>query len=222
MVLMSDPLPNPLLRFSFDSDATLAYDSVTGGSGDWIGGRPPTFVTQHGRSGVHIEDQCTMRLPAPVELPGEWTLSVWTLFPEVAVSGGYQVLVDGEHPESKILLAIQSKMMGWYVNSNWRDVEIGTSWNKLERDAVGFDALADGWHHLAAVGKGSQVSYYVDARCVGHVPCERGLLNGTINFVGNRAGAVAREPFSYMPDLRLYGAAADDDAIDQLFSESRA
>merc|ERR1712151_393050 len=81
-----------------------------------------------------------------------------------------------------------------------------------------FARLADGWHHLVAVGAKDKVSYFVDGELVGSLPAPRKLMYGEICYIGNTAKGVNDEAFGVMSDLRIFGMAASPEQVKDLFS----
>mmetsp|Transcript_13044 Transcript_13044/g.46394 ORF Transcript_13044/g.46394 Transcript_13044/m.46394 type:complete len:447 (-) Transcript_13044:239-1579(-) len=214
LVVLNDPVDSQLLRLRFDDPENMALDSHSGLAGEWLNPTSMESVELDGRQAVVTSGHCTLRLAQPVQLDGQFTLSLWTFAPNFNERNSYRVSVDGPTPESRILLCFCNKKIGYYCR-NHDDHQ--SPQQLLPTEAFDASELAPGWHHLAAVGGDGRITYYVDGRDVGFKTCGPMLLNGTIDFVGNTAiGTLRDEAFSVMSDLRIFGAAASAEQIRHL------
>merc|ERR1712063_100114 len=73
-------IDNELLRIKFDNSEDLAFESLTSCSGRWLN-EEKEFVDVSGRVGIDIQGHCVLKIPQPIILGEEWTISVWTLAP---------------------------------------------------------------------------------------------------------------------------------------------
>merc|ERR1719387_977290 len=75
------------------------------------------------------------------------------------------------------------------------------------------DSLAEGWHHVAAVGVGGSTEYFVDGETVGRLLQQ---YKGLIGACGNRFDAAVQEAFGVVSDLHIFATAANPDQIREL------
>mmetsp|Transcript_101699 Transcript_101699/g.286733 ORF Transcript_101699/g.286733 Transcript_101699/m.286733 type:complete len:530 (-) Transcript_101699:89-1678(-) len=223
MFVDSDPVAEKVLQLSFDDPDRLGLDGVSGLSGEFLHPDAMEAISHDGRQGVYLKERCVLKLPVPVELNGDWTVSVWTLAPHLNERRSYRVLVDGEIPESMILLTLHQDTLGFYSRNGSRFVGGGDDEAHARRrprsDGLPHpkrhlyrpSSLAEGWHHFAAVGAGGTASYYVNGECVGSVACP--LTSGRLAYVGNTAGGTATESFGVMSDFQVFAAAASPEEV---------
>eukprot|EP00930_Biecheleria_cincta_P064897 TRINITY_DN5058_c0_g1_i1.p1 TRINITY_DN5058_c0_g1~~TRINITY_DN5058_c0_g1_i1.p1 ORF type:complete len:413 (+),score=64.82 TRINITY_DN5058_c0_g1_i1:55-1239(+) len=250
MVVMNDPVGEQLIRMPFDNPSDFGYDMVSGTSAEFVNrlnDADATAVSSDGRSGLKLLNRCVLQLPVPVTLEGAWTVSVWTLAPDVNERRGYRVLLDGAVLETMILLTLNGDSIGNYFsrhNSFQRanrlpeDDDDYSDDDDDDDDDASDDAredyqppgrtrpkpfklgdLADGWHHMAAVGAEGRVSYYVDGLWVGSTPCP--VMSGDVCYVGNSAMGRNSESFGVMSDFRIFASAASAQQVMALASEAR-
>eukprot|EP00933_Yihiella_yeosuensis_P060715 TRINITY_DN63482_c0_g1_i1.p1 TRINITY_DN63482_c0_g1~~TRINITY_DN63482_c0_g1_i1.p1 ORF type:complete len:561 (-),score=122.95 TRINITY_DN63482_c0_g1_i1:216-1898(-) len=202
MVLVDSLEANRLMRLSFDCAERLAYEQVSGLSGEFHGTQPIEEVESDGRKGVNFTGDCALKLPQHVHLGMCWTISVWTRFPMPKQS--YRDLIDGPDPQSLLAVLLNGGRIGNYKTGRYIE-----GWNASE--------LSDGWHHIGVVGEGQTTTYYIDGESIG---VKAGRASGIVAVVGNSLGY--SESWGVMSDLQIFGAAATDTQIMHLVGNNLA
>jgi len=214
-VFLNDPIDEQRLRLPFDSeDVGDRTDSHSGTSaGDWqsFADNISNFKID-GRSGVAVSGHGVLKLDSPIQIDGHVTVSVWTHFPTCNERNGYRVLLDGPTPESRILLCLCNKKLGYY----WRHRAAGSAHKFIPRETFDLGAVSDGWHQLGVVGDETSLTYYVDGVRVGSQTCEAEFLQGSIDFIGNTAQGINQEGFSVISDFRIFATSATPDQMMEL------
>lgn len=193
MVVSDQNINDEMLRFFFDNPDDLGFESVSGKSGTWLFPEQKHPVDYQGRRGIDFQGHCVLRMPEPVVLEDSWTISVWTWAP--ITRQGYRNLVD-DTGDNRIVMSIVGGRIGDYNLNRYVNYDPCT--------------LPEGWHHIAAVGRGASVDYYVDGEPVGqHAQCSKGRLST----VGNRGDGQCPEAWGVMSDLRIFAREASADQI---------
>jgi len=195
-------LPDERLRLPFNNPRCLGVETVSGQTGEFYHEAQMRAVAVQGRRGIEFSGRCTLRLPTPVELGAQWTVSFWTLAP---FNGDrtWRNLVDGDQPDTCIPVCFQQGSLGDYTAQRWLD---------------GFhvSALSEGWHHFAAVGADGSTSYFLDGEFLGQLAVQ---TRGLVGAVGNRGDGEVPEAFGVVSDLRIFGAAATVEQVQELASQ---
>jgi len=199
VVIDVEELPNEHLRLPFDDARRLGAEVVSGQLGEFLHAEQMRAVAVQGRRGIEFSGRCTLRLPVQVELGAQWTISFWTLAP-VDSSQTWRNLLDGAVPDSCIAVCLQEGRIGDYAAQRW-----------LEGFHV--STLPEGWHHFAAVGAEGSTTYYLDGSVLGQLAVQ---TRGTVGAVGNRGDGRVPEAFGVVSDLRIFGAAARLEQVQEL------
>jgi len=193
MVVSDQSIEDEKLRFLFDNPEDLGFESLSGKSGTWLFPEQKHPVDTQGRRGIDFQGYCVLRMPEPIVLGDSWTISLWTLAP--IARQNYRNLVD-DTGDNQIVMSIVGGRIGDYNLNSWVNYDPGT--------------LPAGWHHIAAVGRGVSVDYYVNGEPVGqHAQCSKGRLST----VGNRGDGQCPEAWGVMSDLRIFAREANADQI---------
>jgi len=205
LVVIDVELPKERLRLAFDNLQYPGAEAVSGQCGEFLHDREMRAVVVQGRRGVEFGGHCVLRLPAPVELGAEWTISFWTLAPADS-DQTWRNLLDGTVPDTCIAVCFQQGRLGDYHGQQWLQ---------------GFSAetLSAGWHHFAAVGANGCTDYYLDGELLGRLSVQ---ARGTVGAVGNRADGAVAEAFGVLSDLRIFGTAACLEQVQELAAQEPA
>jgi len=200
LVVSDQTIEAEVLRFLFDNPEDLGFDSVSGKSGMWMNPEQKRPVETQGRRGIDFQQFCVLQMPEPVVLGDSWTISVWTLAPITQKT--WRNLIDDTGDNRIVVSIAEGRRIGDYNLDSWADYDFG--------------ALPAGWHHIAAVGRGDSVGYYIDGEPVGqHAQCSKGRLRT----VGNRGDGHCPESWGVMSDLRIFAREANSDQIRALAQE---
>lgn len=199
LIMVDSLVANPLVRLSFDDPENLGYEAISGSTGTFQNPEEVTAVNSGGKRGVNFDGRGCLLLPQTVQLGSEWTIFVWTLAPIDVAARTYRDLIDAPNSQELIAVILARGRLGNYNSNSFVE---------------GFNArdLADGWHHIAVVGRSRRTSYYVDGLRIGS---KRSQARGTIGVVGNSRGC--REAWGVMSDFQMFAVAADDNQIKGLF-----
>ncbi|CAJ1434928.1 unnamed protein product [Effrenium voratum] len=199
VIFVDSLVASPLVRLGFEDPNDLSFESVSGRAGSLEEPGEVEWVNTLGKKGVNIKNRGCIVLPEPIQLREEWTISVWTLAPIDVNDHTYRDLVDSMRSQQLIAVILARGKLGNYNSNSFIE---------------GFNVrdLTPGWHHICVVGHGRVTTYYVDGRSVG---CKRCKARGEIGVVGNSRGC--REAWGYMAEFQIFGVAASDDQVANLF-----
>jgi len=128
-----------------------------------------------------------------VSLGGNWSVACWVSLPANADCDLITCSNSLINVPLWSFLSVSGSELGCFGPGGYSGYEFYSS---------GFlvSSLAQGWHHIAAVGTGGSTTFYVDGQVVGNpVPVQ---VQGSIYSIGN--GYYGRTPVSSMDDLRIY------------------
>eukprot|EP00746_Dinoflagellata_sp_MGD_P052765 gnl/MRDRNA2_/MRDRNA2_233037_c0_seq1.p1 gnl/MRDRNA2_/MRDRNA2_233037_c0~~gnl/MRDRNA2_/MRDRNA2_233037_c0_seq1.p1 ORF type:complete len:328 (+),score=50.29 gnl/MRDRNA2_/MRDRNA2_233037_c0_seq1:78-986(+) len=204
LIVFDDIIPNQLLRLSFSDPHDLGYDTVSDSSGTFVHPRHKQALEVHGRQGIDFRGKCVLRLTQPFELKHEWTISFWMLLP-LSAGGGmyYRELMDGIDTWHEPVLIANHRIGGYDDINGYAETNFDVT------------TLADGWHHVVAVGREAEgtTNYFVDGKLVGSTHVH---YKGPVGCVGNRHDAAVNDAFGVVSDLRVFGVAATEEQIERL------
>jgi len=198
-----------------DAVAYYSFDNVSGTTvyNDGSGGTPNDAALDSGAAittgsggrigeGMTIADETTQKLTANTAIDladtavadGAWTIATW--FYNLHPSDDWRILARGGNDYQVIV----------YRGTNDLQTYVGTFYDS-DYDLV----PADGWHHLAAVGSGSETQFYIDGAAVGDVIPVR---SGTdVKWIGNYSGAAFAE---IIDEFYVFDRALTEAEIEQL------
>lgn len=161
-------------------------------------------------------------------LPGDWSIEAWFVYP-LPETELYNTLVSGKAGHH-VLVKDRNRLGIW----------LGTALQSQKYFDSGFDLdqLSQGWHHLAAVGKGDTTLFYIDGKKVGNtkekaiMDAEKNLISNpndtacqqkleeiksssfkvedVVQTIGNSRGG---QPFGQMTEVRIWSFALSDEEI---------
>ncbi|REJ45369.1 MAG: LamG domain-containing protein [Microcystis aeruginosa TA09] len=169
-------------------------------------------------------------LNKPFYLADDWSVEAWFVYP-LPDLGEWNTLIRGNDVDHHILLVRNRKQLGTYLTND----SLG---NNFYDSGFNMELLTEGWHHIAAVGRGDTTLFYIDGKKVGDVKAkalkdaEQNLTKNSndaakkkvedlkkaslkaknnVVFIGNRKEGW--EPFGKVAEVRIWGVALSDDEI---------
>ncbi|MBO1059151.1 MAG: LamG domain-containing protein [Dolichospermum sp. JUN01] len=171
-----------------------------------------------------------VKLNQPLYLPKDWSIEAWFVYP-LPEAGEWNTLTRGKDADHHILVR-NRKQLGIYLNND----PLGQNFYD-----TGFNMglLSEGWHHLAAFGKGDTTLFYIDGKAVGNTKAkaladaEENLkkapndatakqklenikkatvkVTSDVHAIGNYQGGT--QPFGKVAEVRIWGVALTNDEI---------
>ncbi|MCA2505984.1 MAG: RICIN domain-containing protein [Microcystis sp. M54BS1] len=170
-------------------------------------------------------------LNKPFYLADDWSVEAWFVYP-LPDLGEWNTLIRGNDVDHHILLVRNRKQLGTYLTND----SLG---NNFYDSGFNMELLTEGWHHIAAVGRGDTTLFYIDGKKVGDVkakalkdaeqnltknPNDEGAkkkvedlkkaslkAKNNVAFIGNRKEDW--EPFGKVAEVRIWVVALSDDEI---------
>jgi hypothetical protein len=169
-------------------------------------------------------------LHKPFYLADDWSVEAWFVYP-LPDLGEWNTLIRGNDVDHHILLVRNRKQLGTYLTND----SLG---NNFYDSGFNMELLTEGWHHIAAVGRGDTTLFYIDGKKVGDVKAkalkdaEQNLTKNSndaakkkvedlkkaslkaknnVAFIGNRKEGW--EPFGKVAEVRIWVVALSDDEI---------
>jgi hypothetical protein len=171
-----------------------------------------------------------VKLNQALYLTPDWSIEAWFVYPLPNI-GESNTLVRGKDADHHILVR-NRKQLGIYLNND----SLGQNFYD---SGFNMELLTEGWHHLAAVGRGDTTLFYIDGKKVGDVKAkalkdaEDNLKNkpndaaakkkvedikkaslkskSDVYAIGNSQGS--GQPFGKVAEVRIWGVALSDDEI---------
>jgi hypothetical protein len=171
-----------------------------------------------------------VKLNQALYLPDDWSIEAWFVYP-LPETAEWNTLVRGKDADHHILVR-NRKQLGIYLTND----SLG---QKFYDSGFNMELLTEGWHHLAAVGRGDTTLFYIDGKKVGDVKAkalkdaEDNLKNkpndaaakkkvedikkaslkskSDVDGIGNYQGS--GQPFGKVAEVRIWGVALSDDEI---------
>jgi hypothetical protein len=171
-----------------------------------------------------------VKLNQALYLTPDWSIEGWFVYPLPNI-GEWNTLVRGKDADHHILVR-NRKQLGIYLNND----SLGQNFYD---SGFNMELLTEGWHHLAAVGRGDTTLFYVDGKKVGDVKAkalkdaEDNLKNkpndaaakkkvedikkaslkskSDVYAIGNNTGG--GQNFGKLAEVRVWGVALSDDEI---------
>ncbi len=172
-----------------------------------------------------------IQLNKPLYLPDDWSIEAWFVYP-LAKTTEWNPLIRGQDIDTHILVK-NRKQLGIYLSNDSLKQNFYDSGFNME-------LLTEGWHHVAAVGRGDTTLFYIDGEKVGDVKAKalkdaeenlnkkpndaaakkkvedlkkaRLKSNSDVAFIGNRKDGMA--PFGKVAEVRIWGMALSDEEIE--------
>jgi len=170
-------------------------------------------------------------LNKPFYLADDWSVEAWFVYP-LPDTKEWNTLIRGNDVDHHILLVRNRKQLGTYLTND----SLG---NNFYDSGFNMELLTEGWHHIAAVGRGDTTLFYIDGKKVGDVkakalkdaeqnltknPNDEGAkkkvedlkkaslkAKNNVAFIGNRNEGW--EPFGKVAEVRIWVVALSDDEI---------
>ena len=161
-------------------------------------------------------------------LPDDWSIEAWFVYP-LPETAGWNTLIRSESEHH--ILVKNGKQLGIVLKNHIQGQGFFDCGFNME-------LLTEGWHHLAAVGRGDTTLFYIDGKKVGDVKA-KALKDAEENLNKNPNDAAAKkkvedikkatlkvadivrtignstegQPFGKLSELRIWGVALSDDEI---------
>jgi len=210
IVVETDAAPpdDATVHYTFDNTygVTVHNDGSAGPAGDAVLVNGASLTTGSGGKigeGMTIADETAQRLTANTGIDladtavvdGAWTIATW--FHNVYPDDDWRVLTRGGG-NFQVMVHRDNNDLETYVGGSFHDSN--------------YDLLpGGGWHHLVAVGSGSQTQFYIDGAAVGDVIPAR---SGTeVKWIGNYSGAAFAE---IIDEFYVFDRALTEAEIQQL------
>ncbi|GBE74732.1 hypothetical protein myaer87_19590 [Microcystis aeruginosa NIES-87] len=116
-------------------------------------------------------------------LPDDWSIEAWFVYP-LPETAEWNTLVRGKDADHHILVR-NRKQLGIYLTND----SLGQNFYD---SGFNMELLTEGWHHLAAVGRGDTTLFYVDGKKVGDVKA-KALKDAEENLNKNPNDAAAKK-----------------------------
>jgi hypothetical protein len=171
-----------------------------------------------------------VKLNQPLYLPKDWSIEAWFVHP-LPEAGEWNTLTRGKDADHHILVR-NRKQLGIYLSND----PLGQNFYD---SGFNMGLLSEGWHHLAAFGKGDTTLFYIDGKAVGNTKAkaladaEENLkkapndatakqklenikkatvkVASDVHAIGNYQGG--GQPFGKVAEVRIWEVALTDDEI---------
>jgi hypothetical protein len=171
-----------------------------------------------------------VKLNQALYLTPDWSIEAWFVYPLPNI-GEWNTLVRGKDADHHILVR-NRKQLGICLNND----SLGQNFYD---SGFNMELLTEGWHHLAAVGRGDTTLFYIDGKKVGDVKA-KALKDAEDNLKNKPNDAAAKkkvedikkaslksksdvyaignyqeggQPFGKVAEVRIWGVALSDDEI---------
>lgn len=138
-------------------------------------------------SGVHLS--ATPNIP----MTGDWTVESWFQYP-FANQSTFKTFFRGGVDDHHIIVENATELLGTFDNGGLGFVSSGYSLSNL---------LA-GWHHIAAVGQGSNTVFYIDGVNVGQINFK---TTESLRWIGSCCGTGTGQAAGAMDNVRVWNLA---------------
>ncbi|HAJ60969.1 MAG TPA: hypothetical protein DCP31_18315, partial [Cyanobacteria bacterium UBA8543] len=101
-----------------------------------------------------------VKLNKSLLLPADWSIEAWFFYP-LPETGEWNTLTRGKDTGHQILVR-NRKQLGTYLNND----SLG---QYFYDSGFNMELLPQGWHHIAAVGRGDTTLFYIDGKKVGDI-----------------------------------------------------
>jgi len=203
----ADPPTDAVAYYSFDNvTGTTVYNDGSGGAANNATLESGAAVTTGSGGkigeGMTIADETAQKLTANTAIDladtavvdGAWTIATW--FYNLHPTDDWRILTRGGN-DFQVMV---------HRSTDDLETRVGTFYDS-DYDL----SPAGGWHHIAAVGSGSQTQFYVDGAVAGDViPVRSGA---DIKWIGNYSGVAFAE---IIDEFYVFDRALDEEEIQQL------
>jgi hypothetical protein len=163
-------------------------------------------------------------------LPEDWSIEAWFVHP-LPAAGEWNTLIRGKDTDHLIKVRNRSQL-GIYLNQD----PLGQGFYD---SGFNMNSLSEGWHHVAAVGRGDTTLFYIDGKKVGDLKAKackdaaealtkdpkdaaakqrlealKGAVlksRSNVYAIGNYQGG--GQPFGKVAEVRIWGVALSDEEI---------
>lgn len=124
-----------------------------------------------------------VKLNQALYLTPDWSIEAWFVYP-LPETAEWNTLVRGKNADHHILVR-NRKQLGIYLTND----SLG---QKFYDSGFNMELLTEGWHHVAAVGRGETTLFYIDGKKVGDVKA-KALKDAEDNLNKNPNDATAKK-----------------------------
>jgi len=142
-----------------------------------------------------------------LDISADWTIAAWFYWPLASTGSSWWTLTRGTN-DHQILVNRGSNLLGTYDNKG------GTGWHS---SGFNMSSLSVGWHHIAAVGSGTETKFYIDATLKGTADYKS---DTDIKTLGNYIGG--NQNWGKFDELKVWNKALSEDEISQEYAASRS
>ncbi|MEG3833982.1 LamG-like jellyroll fold domain-containing protein [Microcoleus sp. Z1_C3] len=163
------------------------------------------------------QDSAIITLNNPLSLSISWSIEAWFVYP--LPEREWNSLTRGKNADHHIHVR-KGKELGIYLTNDSLGQQFYDSGFNLK-------SLTQGWHHLAAVGRGDTTLFYIDGKKVGDTKAkaladattdkkkdiERAILKSTSDVYAIANDVNLGQQFGKVAEVRIWGVALSDDEI---------
>ena len=191
-----EPLPpTPVAFWKMDENiGTTAFDSVGTNHGTLSGTTIPAWKDQAMfNSGLDFNSSTAYMSVPSIDLSVDWSIEGWFKYP-LPSTATYNSLTG----DRRVVVQRTDMHLGTHNGSNFVDLDT----------TYVMSGLTSGWHHIAAVGSGSDTIFYIDGVLVGTAVGYK--TTAALTTIGNTTAG--SEQFGLIDELAVYSSAltADD------------
>jgi len=196
-------IDNLLAAWNFDEGTGNSTADCSGNNRNGTLTNGPSWATDEKRFGNASINFSTsddyVQIPS-VSIGSAWTLECWCRFP-LFNTGSWRTMFQTASGQHHVLVQ-NDGYLGTY------DSVTGSDFYSCGFD---IDTLSSGWHHVVAVGSGSDTEFYIDGA---HVGTANMKITSDINYIGNYVGGA--QNVGFMDEPRIYGDALTSEEIGKL------
>jgi hypothetical protein len=141
-------------------------------------------------------------LVSPVAIGSSWTAAWWSYFPLATFNNSWRTMFRSAVDDHQVLVD-PSGNLGMYDN------HFGTAFHS---SGYNINSLS-GWHHVTAVGSGSNTIFYIDGMNVGSSNVKS---TSNIDYIGNYQGG--SQNWGTFDDVRIYNRALTTNEITTIYN----
>ena len=202
-------LPSPIAWWELDEvSGTSAGDSSGNGNTgtlynntSWVIGK-----INNGLSTDTGNVNSWMQVPS-IAIGSSWTAAWWSYFPLATFTGSWRTMFRGSLDHQVIVDS--SGNVGVYDNQS------GTGFHSSGYNINSLSSLSPGWHHITAVGSGSNTTFYIDGNIANpHISNYKSI--NSIDSVGNFQGGY--QNWGKFDDVRIYNQVLTNQEVKALYN----
>lgn len=178
-----NPDSSTIAAYNFDEALTTDYEDATANNRRASGGQNITFTTGKFGNAQRVSSGGYGLTFEPIVLTSDYSIDMWVKFPLPTTPEGWRTLAHQNGASRHNIIISSGGQLGAYSDGFY---DTGYNVNSLT-----------GWHHLAAVTKGSTATFYIDGQQVGTAGI--GIYN-SLNVIGNGG---TNQPAGVIDEVRI-------------------